>query len=200
MRIGALIAAAGCSSRMGAFKPLLPLGDTTVIGRAVGTLRDFGASPVVAVTGREASRLAAYLRPLGVECVHNPAYAQTDMFCSARLGLTALRGRVDAFFFLPGDAPLFSAGTLRALQAHWLAAGCGIVRPAYQGRSGHPILIDSAWIPALLSFTGEGGMRGALAAAGCAAGRLELDDPGLTLDADTPADYERLVRLAAELQ
>ncbi len=196
MNTGALIVAAGRSSRMGAFKPLLPLGGGTVIGRAAGTLRGFGACPIVAVTGREATRLTNYLQPLGVECVHNPDFAATDMFRSACIGMAALRGRVDGFFFLPGDAPLFSAETLGAMLRRMQASGCGVVRPMYGGRCGHPILIDAAHIPALLAFDGEGGMRGALDSLGCRIDRLEVDDPGLVYDADTPEDYERLVHFA----
>ena len=49
-KTGAVIAAAGLSSRMGAFKPLLPLGDTTIIGQGIRTQREgvkaSGGSPV----------------------------------------------------------------------------------------------------------------------------------------------------------
>ena len=188
----ALLVAAGLSSRMGAFKPLLPLGTSTVIGTAVATLRAAGAAPIVAVTGREAENLEAYLAPLGVECARNDAFAETDMFCSAVIGFRRLLGRADRVFFLPADVPLFSADTLRALSACMDRTGCGVVKPRCAGRAGHPILLDAALLPALLAFAGGGGLRRAIESTGCRAETLELSDAGMTLDADRPEDYERL--------
>ena len=50
----AIIAAAGLSSRMGAFKPLLPLNGETLIGRMIRVLRLVNTEPVFVITGREA--------------------------------------------------------------------------------------------------------------------------------------------------
>ena len=54
MRTGAVIAAAGLSSRMGAFKPMLEIGDTTAVRRIITVLRSVGADPIVLVTGHRA--------------------------------------------------------------------------------------------------------------------------------------------------
>ena len=50
-KIGAIVAAAGLSSRMGAFKPLLPFEGATVIERCLANLRGAGASVAQTATG-----------------------------------------------------------------------------------------------------------------------------------------------------
>ena len=89
-KIGAVVAAAGLSSRMGAFKPLLPFDGTTVIRRCIANLRDAGASEIVVVTGHRGEELAAHLRGSGVIIAHNDRYEETQMFDSLCIGLRAL--------------------------------------------------------------------------------------------------------------
>ena len=60
-RTGAVILAAGLSSRMHEFKPLLELGDSTIIVRAIENLKTAGASPVIIVAGYKADQLMDYL-------------------------------------------------------------------------------------------------------------------------------------------
>jgi len=55
--IGAVILAAGKSSRMGAFKPMLRLGEESAARRIVKTLKAGGAQAVLVVTGRQAEEL-----------------------------------------------------------------------------------------------------------------------------------------------
>ena len=65
-RTGAVILAAGLSSRMHEFKPLLELGDSTIIVRAIENLKTAGASPVIIVAGYKADQLMDYLWPLDI--------------------------------------------------------------------------------------------------------------------------------------
>src|SRR5438105_4390090 len=51
-RVGAILLAAGRSSRMNAFKPLLPFGDTTVIESCIDYLRVGCADPIVVLIGQ----------------------------------------------------------------------------------------------------------------------------------------------------
>lgn len=193
MRTGAVVVAAGLSSRMGEFKPLLPLGNTTIIGHVVDTLQAFGASPIIVVTGREAETLKASLSSRRVECVHNPDFASTDMFRSACLGFEAVGGRADSIFFLPVDSPLFSPQCLQALCDRMQQTACGVARPAFGGRCGHPILLDTKLLPALCAFRGDGGLRRAIEQTGCTDEWVAVSEPAMLLDADTPEDYARIV-------
>jgi len=71
--IAAIVLAAGFSSRMGVFKPLLAFGERTVTGHVVAVLREAGVRHIHVVTGCQAELLALELAALGatpnpVEC------------------------------------------------------------------------------------------------------------------------------------
>ncbi len=188
-KIGAVVAAAGLSSRMGAFKPLLPFDGATVIERCIDNLRTAGAAEIAVVTGFRGGELAERLRGSGVILVHNPRYAETQMFDSICMGLRALPKDCDPILLTPGDVPLVSQETIRAL----LAAEGGFIRPVCAGRRGHPAALDGAYVGALLNYSGEGGLRGAVAALEIPVTDVEVADEGMTLDLDTPADYETVL-------
>ena len=192
--ISAVIVAAGLSSRMGTFKPMLPLGDSTIIRRCIHSLQSAGAGDIVVVTGRDADRLAEHLAPLRIRCIQNENYATTDMFCSVQLGFRAVKQETGAVFFTPGDIPLFSPASLFAMIEHQRQSGCGSVIPSFAGETGHPVLIHAAAIPDLLRYSGGDGLRGALSRPSLRPSILAVDDPGILLDADTPADYAQLQR------
>lgn len=193
-RVGAVVAAAGLSSRMGEFKPLLPFDGTTVIGRCIANLRAAGAEEIAVVTGHRAEELRAHLRGSGVILVHNAFFAETQMFDSLCLGLRALSAAVDVILLTPGDVPLVKPETVRAL----LDAEGGFVCPVCAGKRGHPVALDARYRDALLGFTGEGGLRGAIAALGIPTAAVEVDDAGMPLDLDTPEDYQTALRMLKE--
>ena len=60
-RICGLIVAAGLSSRMGCFKPLLPLRGKTVIENTIDSMLLCGISPVVVVLGYRGREVEAVL-------------------------------------------------------------------------------------------------------------------------------------------
>ena len=188
-KIGAVVAAAGLSSRMGDFKPLLPFDGVTVIERCVANLRAAGASALVVVTGHRAAELAAQLRD--VTLVHNPLYAETQMFDSLRLGLRALPADCDTILLTPGDVPLVEPETVRAL----LAAKAGFACPVCAGRRGHPVALDGRYRDAVLRYAGDGGLRGAVTAQGIPVTEVEVADEGMSRDLDTPADYREVLEM-----
>ena len=188
-RIGAVVAAAGLSSRMGAFKPLLPFGGSTVIERCLANLREAGAGEIVVVTGHRAAELEEKLADSGVRLVRNPDYAQTQMFDSLRVGLRALSEDCEVILLTPGDVPLVKPETIRAL----LQAPGGFARPVCAGKRGHPVALDAKYRAALLAYDGDGGLCGAVEALGIPISEVEVADAGMPLDMDTPADYEKLL-------
>ena len=104
-RICGLIVAAGLSSRMGCFKPLLPLRGKTVIENTIDSMLLCGISPVVVVLGYRGREVEAVLhsRYLAgtVIPVYNRDFASTDMLASIQLGAAALPP-CSAFFPTPG--------------------------------------------------------------------------------------------------
>lgn len=190
-RFGAVIPAAGLSSRMGAFKPLLPYRTGTVIEASVGSVTPY-ADTAVAVLGHRADELSAVLGQAFGERLTlalNPDYAATDMLTSVKIGLRAL-GACDAFFLLPADMPAIPAAVYEALIGAYDGT-CGVLYPVIGGRRGHPPLIAASLIPDILAYRGDGGLRAALA--GSSVKAVEVSDAGVLTDLDTPDEYGRLI-------
>lgn len=191
METGAVVVAAGMSSRMGDFKPMLSIGSISVAQRVVATLKQAGAARVVVVTGYNAEELERHLASSGVVFLRNENYRTTHMFDSALIGLRYLRDKCRQVLFTPVDIPLFTAATVDAL----LESGAELACPVCGGSPGHPILMSSSVIDRVLEDSGESGLSGALSRCGVPMTMVEVDDAGILHDADTPEDYRELLRM-----
>lgn len=189
-KLAGVILAAGLSSRMGAYKPLLLVDGTSMIGHVVAMMQAAGADPILVVTGYRHEELEGHLRGAGVQCVYNPEYATTQQLDSLCLALAELEGQCERVMISPADVPLVEHKTVDAL----LAMEGDFVRPVYHGEVGHPVLLGAEWIPYLRAYDGPGGLRGAMERSGCDLRELEVEDRGIVLDNDTPQDLERLLR------
>lgn len=187
-----LVVAAGMSSRMKAFKPLMKLGEKTLIEHVVDTLREGGAQEIVVVTGNRAVEIEKQLASRNIHFIRNENYAITSMFQSVKLGLRYLNNRCDEFFFLPGDIPLFKVSSLRAMKKEMSDRKCAVVQPMYNGKHGHPLLFSVDCIKYLLLHDGTMGMKGAMESLTGEKVELILPDKGILMDADTQEDYKVL--------
>lgn len=195
LRLGAVVPAAGLSLRMGALKPLLALGGSTVLECAVACLREAGAVDVVVVTGREADAVAALARRAGARPVHNPHFEE-GMFGSVVTGVAALGPEVDAFFVLPADTPLVRPATCRIVAAALAAGDADWAVPCFAGRRGHPPVVCARLVPAILGHDGARGLRAVLEAPGVAVAEVDVPDAAVLMDLDEPGDYQRAKALA----
>ena len=189
MQTAALIVAAGMSSRMGDFKPMLSIGSITIAQRVIATFHQAGIEKIVMVTGYQAVTLERHLSGSGVIFLRNDRYETTQMFDSVQIGLEYLMDKCDRVLFTPVDVPLFTAGTVRRL----LDSGAALACPVCDGQQGHPLLISAALLPKILADCGEQGLKGAVSRCGAALTAVAVNDPGTLRDADTPEDYSALV-------
>ena len=183
--IGAIVLAAGSSSRMGRPKAGMRIGThgPTFLDAILSTLEAAGISTVRVVVPPGSSRREAH-------DVVNPD-PDAGMLSSVQCGLRALPSGFDAVFVWPVDHPLVGSDTVIAMVAAFRAGGAPIVVPTHEGRRGHPVLFSARVVPEL--FTADGS-RGAVAVVKAHDDRLELAvaDRGVLCDIDTPEDYERL--------
>ena len=186
----AVIAAAGMSSRMGRFKPLLELGGKPMIRHIADTFRAFGVDKLVVVTGNNAAALEKALPGDDIEFVRNERYAETQMFDSAKLGLGRVASMYENIFFTTADIPLFSTAVLDRLSE----ADGDFICPTFAGREGHPVLLRGEAAKRLLADDGDGGMRRAVERQGIRKTCVEVAERGILFDADTPEDFERIGR------
>lgn len=190
MKTGAVIVAAGMSSRMGTFKPMLQIGSISVAKRIISTLQQSGAELVVVVTGNQADILEKHLSRTGAIFVRNENYASTQMLDSAKIGLDYIKDKCDRVLFTPVDVPLFTSQTVSML----LECDADFAIPICGDTEGHPLLLNSRRIPAILDYSGAGGLRGALVSSGAEKQLVSVYDEGILFDMDTQSDYEELVR------
>ncbi len=150
-KISAIILAAGYSSRMGTLKPILKLGDKTILERAIRLFRDVGIEDVIVVVGHGAEQIIPIVHDCGARAVMNGQFDR-GMFSSVQAGVNALSPESEAFFVLPVDIPSVSSQTIRDLLTAYWGGKSKIVVPAFQGRRGHPPLISAGYRNEILSY------------------------------------------------
>ena len=193
-----IILCAGLSSRMKDFKPLLPLDGSTLIECTISSLLQAGIDRIVLVVGHRGKDIEEVLCKRNypfVTAVYNPRYADSDMMESVRIGIRALQWPLESVFVLPGDMPKIHPRTMSALLQQMREYPCKVCIPRYKGENAHPPLIHASCLDYLLNtFDGPGGLKAALNAFSEETVYMPVDDAGCTMDADTPDDYQRLVR------
>jgi molybdenum cofactor cytidylyltransferase len=187
----AIILAGGLSTRMNSFKPLLPLGESTVTGHVIDTFLSAGAA-VFLVVGHRRDEIKASIKERDITVVYNPAYRQ-GMFSSLRAGVRRLPPACQAFFVLPVDIPLVRPATIRRLMDMATSNPHHIIYPVFGGRRGHPPLVPAGLVPAILGWGKGGGLKAVLAEYDKLALELPVADGGVLFDIDTPEDYRRLL-------
>lgn len=192
-RIVGLIVAAGYSSRMGTFKPLLPLGGKTVIEVAVDSLRMAGVADIRIVVGYRAAELYPVLDQLQVDIIENPKYSQ-GMFSSVVAGLKTFAGDAEAFFLLPGDTPVIRRHSIKDVVREYRKTNAAVVYPVFNGERGHPPLINATCFDRILSGDGADGLRGILNEYEADSVDVPVADQGILLDMDTMEDFNQLTR------
>ena len=191
-KIGAIILAAGLSSRMGEFKPLATIGAKTIIGHAVTLFLTAGIDNIVVVTGHESESLQQELDQYSCRVVFNRSYTD-GMFSSIQLGVRELPPDVSGFFLLPVDIPLVQPNTIdKLIKAMIHDSSLMVLYPEYGARRGHPPLIRVELVPAIMSYSGHGGLRALLKRYSQHSSNITVDDPYILLDADTQNDLKLL--------
>lgn len=184
--IGILLAAGrgsrfDASGRQDKLLQPLPTGEAVVAASAKNLLAVL--PKVVAVVRPGAENVAACLRALGCE-ITVCAAAEQGMGESL---VHALAQASDAAGWLValGDMPFVRQETLQTLVSA-LQQGAGIVAPLYRGRRGNPVGFSRSYLPQLLELGGDQGARRLLQQFPVT--EIPVDDPGVALDIDTPAD------------
>ncbi|MBQ4040159.1 MAG: NTP transferase domain-containing protein [Oscillospiraceae bacterium] len=188
MNYAGIITAAGLSSRMGDFKPLLEINGLPMIAHTVLSMQNAGLNPVCVVTGHRGDEIKDALSDFDVIFAENENYANSDMLSSIKLGLERIKNS-DGFFLLPGDMPLIPPQTFKAV---CFTEGDYII-PTVKGKNAHPPLIKNACYDAILSFDGDGGLPRALAA--FEKTYIEAGDAESNRDADFKHEFDEIATL-----
>src|SRR5215207_3212113 len=140
--ISAVLLAAGRSRRMGAFKPLLPFGGVSVAEACVAALRAGGAAEVVVVVGHRGAEVrAALAHSEGLGFAVNEVEG-SEMGVSVARGVEVLSKEVKAVLVALVDQPAVPPSEIAKLIEARRRTGARLVVPVWEGRGGHPLLVD----------------------------------------------------------
>lgn len=193
---GAIVLAAGMSRRMGRPKALLDLGGQPLVRRVVqGAFQSQCIHPIIVVTGHEPQLIHQALAGMGVSFVQNPQYEAGGMLSSVKTGVEAIRDYCDAYFLMLLDQPLVHPMTLKALWKAWQTSCPAIVAPRHRGKRGHPILLACRYADSVLSLPQDASLRNFVLQQRAQTQVVDVTDPGVLSDVDTPADYQVIRRL-----
>jgi len=175
---------------MGAFKPLLPFGNKTVIECCIDYLREGGVDRIVVVLGHRADELRQKLSGLAVSFAFNPN-PTSEMGASIAAGIRELPETAKAAMIALVDHPAVPASVVKTLIEEW-TKGARIVIPTWRNRGGHPVLVDLGFKPELLTLSSSGGLRTLFQNHRGEVLRVEVDSPFIARDMDTWDDYRAL--------
>ena len=192
--VAAMILAAGRSERMGAFKPLLPFGPNTVIETCIENMRRGGVETIVVVIGQDsrAEELKTHLQNSRVTFAVNPEPA-SEMSESIACGIRALSMGTRAVVINPVDHAAVPGDVVAMLIDEW-QKGARLVKPVWNGRGGHPVLIDFDFRAELLSLDRDGGLKTFFSDHQAQVNRVEVNSNYIARDMDTWDDYVALHR------
>ena len=185
-----IILAAGESRRMGYPKPLLKIGSRTFIEQIAETMLAVVPRLVIVVGAHRDRVRAAIPNDARIAIVENPNYARGQL-SSLKIGLGALQPDAAGALVHLGDHPLVRVETFRAIVDCYKQTGKQIVIARHNGHRGHPVIFDRAVFRELETAPEEEGARHVVNADSSRVSYMELPDPGINLDLDTPSDLAR---------
>jgi molybdenum cofactor cytidylyltransferase len=208
-RLGAILLAAGASSRMRRPKLLLPWGDLSAADTVIGqSLRAVLGAPVAwigLVTGAAGAAIARRARvtyrlwpqlpgrerPF-LRVIHNPSW-ESGLRSSIVAGVKLAPPHLDGLFIALGDMPAVPTAAYNRLAEAFGADPNRIYRAAYQGVGGHPVLFPRSLLTGIQP-EGDEGLRSLLVQHARRVTLVDVGDSGALLDLDTPEAYRTALR------
>jgi len=187
MILGILLAA-GAARRMGRDKLRLPWRGSTVLSSTLARWTAVQELDEILLVRRHDSPEIRWPR---VRTLVN-AGADEGMGSSLRLAAHSSPSGTEAVVIGLADMPEVASDTISALVEAWRPRGpAGLVAPVFHGQRGHPVVLGAHHFPALRALTGDRGARTILRDHADDLRLVDVDDPGVLLDLDTPADLEQ---------
>ena len=183
---------------MGQLKALLPWQGDTLLGSQVSCLLQAGTHQVIVVLGHQKDSLLPLLEGRDrVVPVLNPDY-RTGKTTSIKAGIKAVLGSHQAadaqtLVLLNVDQPR-TAETITTLLSKHASSDCLITIPVFQGKRGHPLILDCSLLPELLEIAeASQGIRAVVRKHEDRIQRVEMDAPEVLWDLNTPEQYQAAV-------
>lgn len=193
----AIVLAAGYSSRANAFKMMLPIEKMSVLEHTISKF-DGICSRVIVVAGFQAELIQEeilkicrnYTYSFQIKFVYNENF-DMGMFSSIQKGCYEVNS--ETFFVTPGDCPLVKKETLQLIAER----EGNVVIPSNNYKGGHPIKLSTEARQKILETNHDSNLRAILSA--FEKTYIDVEDPGILMDVDTPEDYQKAVHYYRKL-
>ena len=196
MTTAAILLAAGASSRMGRAKPLLDWGGRPLVAAQVKALQAAGCTPVIVVLGARAAAVRRAL-PAVARWTANIAWRE-GRAGSIRAGARAVPAHAERIVIASVDQPCSAEAVRRTIAALAANPDARIAVPRHAGRNGHPPVFDAALLPELRRVSERSeGLRELRRRWREATIFVEVDDPLVLLNLNTPEDYRAALERAS---
>jgi len=187
--IWAIILAAGASTRMNRQKLLLPFNGKTIIETVVENVVRPVKSNVMVVLGSHREQIQQQLVNYEVKFCVNENY-HDGMLSSAICGFRALPGEAKAVLVFLGDQPQIPSQVTELVIKAWRRSKNGIIMPTFNGKRGHPVLIETKYKTEIYQLDPEKGLRTLSEKFKDDVYEVECSNPEILRDIDTPEEYE----------
>ena len=190
--VAAVVLAAGFGRRFGGGNKLHQLLDgRPLLAHALAPLARLGLTEVVVVHAPGDELALTLAASSGFHACANHARLQ-GMGSSLACGVSRLGPEVTAVLVVLGDMPRIPAAVPQALIGAFSGDMDEILIPTCNGQPGHPVLFGRAHFAALVALAGDEGARSVVAAHPLQVRRVEVGEPGILLDVDTPSGLQAL--------
>ncbi len=196
--LSAVVLAAGESVRMTTPKQILPWGNTTILESIVTKLMKCQHidDEIIVVLGGNYEKIIPFFSKYEdhrLKIVKNNNYKK-GMITSVWCGLNSLSKSSEYILFTLGDMPLIRIETFNELVNFAINSRTTILAPTYQGKRGHPLIVNKSQIPDIFKLGGPGGLRTLLSKHPERVTLHDIDDEGIIIDIDTIEDYNMYLK------
>lgn len=188
MGIGAIVLAAGGSSRLGTPKQLVIFRGETLVRRAAKTALESVCDRVVVVIGNHAQQMRREIDDLPVAVVENENW-QSGISSSIRAGLEQISSE-DGVVITLCDQPFMTAAILNELINTHRKTNRAVIASTYGATRGVPAFFARELFDELALLTNDEGARRIIALHPEKVATVEF--PQGAIDIDTPEDHARL--------
>jgi molybdenum cofactor cytidylyltransferase len=186
--IWSIILAAGESKRMGFPKMLLRFNEKTMIENVLDNVTESESDCILVVLGAAREELIGIVSKYDVRHCYNENY-KDGMLSSVQCGFKNLPPDIEAVLVFQGDQPFISPSVINRVIEGYKTSGKGIIIPVYNGKRGHPLLLDRKYRDLIDKLDPDKGLRSVTYIHSDDIEEIESDEPGILKDFDTYDDY-----------
>ena len=191
--VTALILAAGESKRMGQPKMVMPFGKTTVIEQVIRETTRSRTDYIHVVTGAFPDMIKEKIESYPVSHSENKNY-KSGMITSIQSGIQNMRKDTTAVIIILGDQPMVPSSVIDELIAAYIESDKGIIQAVFNGKRGHPVIIDKKYFTDIVGLADKNNLRDLMQDHPGDILEVNTGSPEILRDIDTLEDYENEIK------